>query len=168
MFNKLIAVDLCNTIADIDKEIDIRVGPKSNPNEYLHSGLKDKSYYFEQNLDIFLDAEPIAGSIEALNYLSRENRIIYVTARPKISEFITRLWLKKHKYPVGHIFFTKEKAALGISLGVDLAIEDAPFEIEKYTSSGIEVMVKKQPYNTMFPSRFDWGELGIVGEVASS
>ena len=154
--NKIIAVDICNTIADIISEIDARLGHNSNPANYFHSALWDKPYYFEENLDIFLDAKPIGDSIEILNELSMYNEIIYITARPEITEFVTRLWLRENNYPKGKVYFSKNKAKLASKLRVDIAIEDAPFEIERYIKTGIKVFVKKQAYNVNYKNRFEW------------
>lgn len=164
MFNfktKVIAVDICNTLADVVKEIDARLGRNPNPAKYFHPGLWDKPSYFEENLDVFLDAEPIGDSVKKLNELSIYNEIVYITARPKISEFVTRLWLKRHGYPKGKIYFTINKVDIASKLGVDIAIDDAPFEIERYIKAGIKVYVKKQPYNAGYDNRFDWDDVKV-------
>lgn len=163
--NKIIVVDLCNTIADIVSELDIRLGRNLNPEQYFHPSLKDQPHYFEKNLDIFLNAKPIQDSVNMLNELSIHNEIIYMTARPKIAEFVTKLWLKKNGYPKGNVYFSENKAKLASELGVNIAIEDAPFEIDKYIKTGIEVLVKQQAYNEGYNNRFDWNnekENGIM------
>ncbi|MCK9470727.1 MAG: hypothetical protein M0Q88_03110 [Bacilli bacterium] len=159
--NKVIAVDICNTIADLNRELDTRIGHNPEPSQYFHPGLIDKPNYFVENLDIFLDAKPIDGSIEVLNLLSKDNTIVYITARPKISEFVTRLWLRRHGYPMGKIYFTDNKVDIAFNLGVDIAIDDAPFELERYIKAGFNVLVKKHQYNTLFPNRFNWEELNM-------
>lgn len=156
LVNKTIAVDICNTIADIISELDARLGHNPNPSEYFHPGLKDRPNFFEENLDIFLNAKPIDGSMEAIRELSYQNEIIYITARPKVAEFVTRIWLKKNGYPIKNIYFTDNKVEIASRLNVDIAIDDAPYEIERYIESGIEVLVKRQDYNAHFPSRFEW------------
>lgn len=154
--NNIIAVDICNTIADVISVINARLGYNPNPAEYFHPALWDKPYYFEENLDIFLEAKPIASSIEILNELSIYNEIIYITARPEIAEFVTKLWLKENNYPKGKVYFSKNKAKLASKLGVDIAIEDAPFEIERYIKAGIKVFIKEQAYNIGYENRFEW------------
>ena len=154
--NKTIAVDICNTIADIISELDLRLGHNSNPNQYFHPGLIERPRFFEENLDVFLRAKPIGNSAEILRELSIHNNIMYITARPKIAEFVTRSWLQKHGYPLKKIYFTNNKVEVASKLGVDLAIEDAPFELERYIKAGFDVLVKKQSYNMSFSNRFDW------------
>ena len=116
--NNIIAVDICNTIADVISVINARLGHNPNPAEYFHPALWDKPYYFEENLDIFLEAKHIGSSIEILNELSIYNEIIYITARPEIAEFVTKLWLKENNYPKGKVYFSKNKAKLASKLGV--------------------------------------------------
>lgn len=157
--DKVIAVDLCNTIADIQKELDNRLGHNPNPSLYFHQGLWDKPNYFEENLDIFSEAEAITNSVEVLNELAKYNTIYYITARPQIAEFVTRLWLKKFAYPMAKIYFTNDKVKVANKIGVNVAIEDAPFELEKYINAGIEVSTHKKEYNCNFPNRFEWEDI---------
>lgn len=158
---KTIAIDLCNTIADVIGELEVRLGHNPNPNQYFHPGLIDKPNYFEDNLDIFLVAKPIGNSAEILRELSINNNIVYITARPKIAEFVTRVWLKRNNYPLSKIYFTNNKVDIAAKLGVDLAIDDAPFEIERYINAGIEVLTKEQTYNTRLPNRFNWEDVTV-------
>lgn len=164
--NSTIAVDICNTIADVISELDARLGHNPNPARYFHPGLWDKPYYFEENLDIFLDAKPIGNSVEILSELSVYNEIVYITARPEIAEFVTKLWLKENNYPKGKLYFSKNKAKLASKLGVDIAIEDAPFEIERYIKAGIKVFVKEQAYNVGYENRFEWEYKKIRRELS--
>ena len=156
---KTIAVDVCNTIADIIGELEVRLGHNPNPSQYFHPGLLDKPSFFENNLDIFLNAKPIGNSAEVLRKLSMHNNIVYITARPKIAEFVTRVWLKKNGYPLGKIYFSNNKVEVASILGVDIAIDDAPFELDRYTNAGFDVLVKKQSYNSGFSDRFDWEDV---------
>lgn len=158
---KTIAIDICNTIADINGELDKRLGHSSNPYQYFHSALSDKPFYFEKNLDIFLMAKPIGNSVEILRELSIHNTIMYITARPKISEFVTRLWLKNNGYPLSKIYFTNNKVEISFKLDIDLAIDDSPFELERYISAGIEVLTKEQTYNIGLPNRFNWEDVTV-------
>ncbi len=156
IYGVVLAVDICNTIADINSLIVERFGPNPDPSSYFHPALKEKPNYFEDNLGLFLEAKPIKGSVVALSHLAKHNTLVYLTARPKIADFVTRLWLKQHGYPPGDVIFTDNKAEVARRLGVVLAFDDAPFEIERYVNSGIEVLVKKQDYNIGYPNRFDW------------
>lgn len=159
--DEVIAVDICNTLADVCKELDKRLGQNLNPSLYFHQGLWDKPNFFKENLDIFSEAEVISNSVEILNELAKYNTIYYITARPKISEFVTKLWLKKHGYPIAKVYFTNNKVEIANKLGVNIAIEDAPFELEKYIESGIEIFTHKKQYNINFPNRFNWEDINI-------
>lgn len=157
LVNKIIAVDICNTIADIMPELNVRLGYNPNLSEYFHPGLSDKPHFFEENLDIFLEAKPIGNSAEILRGLAQNNTIVYITARPQVSELVTRIWLRKNGYPKAPIYFTNNKVEIASKLGVDIALEGAPHEIERYIDSGVKVLVKEQSYNTNHSDRFEWG-----------
>lgn len=165
LVNKIIAIDICNTLADIITEIEVRLGHNPNPTEYFHPGINKYPRFFEDNLDVFLNAKAIGDSALQLRELSKNNTIVYLTARPQIAEFVTRLWLKNNGYPIAPIYFTNNKVRVASKLGVNLAIEDAPFELDRYMEADIEVLVKQQSYNLMYSNRFDWNSSLGKGEV---
>lgn len=154
--NKTIAVDICNTLADVIRELDRIFGANPDPSKYFHPGLRGKKNFFKENLDIFEVAQPIGNSAEKLREIAKENNIVYITARPEISKEITVKWLEEHNYPKADIYFTNNKVEIAQKLGVDLAIDDAPREIKEYRRAGYEVLVKKQSYNENFGNTFDW------------
>lgn len=158
---KTIAVDICNTIADVIGELEVRLGHNPNPDQYFHPGLLNKPRFFEENLDIFLNAKPIGNSADVLWELSKFNNVIYITARPKMSEFVTRVWLKKNGFPLNKIYFTNNKVEIATKLSVDLAIDDAPFELEGYINAGFEVLTKYQTYNASYPNTFKWEDFSV-------
>jgi hypothetical protein len=155
LVGKVIAVDLCNTVADINSVIESRLGKNPDPTNYIHPALYPT--FFEENLDIFLIASPLGESAEILQELSKYNRIVYITARPKVAGFVTKIWLRVSGYPKGKVYFTDNKVEVAKKLGVTLAVEDAPHEIELYHEAGIEVLVKATPYNKQYRNRFAWG-----------
>lgn len=152
-----IAVDICNTIADVNGVLKELFGEVPNPS----SRFTLTKSFFEKNLWIFEKARPIKGSIEKLNELSRDHEIVYITARPAVAKEVTESWLKEHGYPEGDVLFTMDKAALARSLGIKLAFDDAPHEIANYLRAGINVMVKDQEYNAKFSNHFEWTNLKI-------
>lgn len=154
MSRKIIAVDICNTLADINSEIQKVYGASPVPSVYHHPKVNPE--FFRNNLWIFEKANPFTGAAEQLTEISKTYKIIYITARPKAAQEVTIEWLQKNNFPKGIVFFTTKKAILAKSLGVMAAIEDAPNEIEGYISKGIPVIVKKQPYNTAYRNLFDW------------
>lgn len=167
MRNKTIAVDICNTLADIVGEIEIRLGKSPTPNNYFHPALKGKDDFFIKNLDIFLDAKVLGNSNEVISELAKYNKIVYITARPEVSKLVTKIWLRNNGYPTGPIYFTNNKPKIAKKLGVDIAFEDAPHEIEKYHtfSKGIEVMVKRQSYNMGYRNLFEWEDISLEKQV---
>lgn len=162
LINKTIAIDLCNTIADVKAEIELRLGHNPNPTNYFHPALMDKPSFFKDNLDVFLNANPIGNSVQKLNEWAKFNTVVYITARPVEAKFVTKIWLKKNGYPEAPIYFTTNKAKVASMLGVNVAIEDSPYEIEGYMKAGFQVLVKAQEYNINFPNRFDWAEFKEV------
>ena len=157
--NERIAVDLCNTTADILEQLNIRLGVTKDLKEYFHSGLVGKNNYFIENVDLFLAAKPLEQSIEGLRLLARYNEIIYLTARPVEAKEITENWLHKYSYPKGKLFFSEDKPSIAKGHGIKYAIEDAPHEIDSYLQAGVSVFVYKQSYNENYPNRFSWTEL---------
>jgi len=147
-------IDICNTIADVNRIIEKVLGPNPVPSCYRHP--KATKEFWLNNLWVFEEAQPIANAAEILQNINKRNKIIYITARPKAVEDVTKQWLREHGFPECEIIFTENKVAVAKSLGIQRAIEDAPHEIEAYLKAGIDVMVKKQPYNTAYLNRFDW------------
>lgn len=164
MKGKIIGVDICNTIADVMGELNKRFGNSPTPNVYFHPGLSGIPTFFEDNLDVFLDAKVIESSNIVLRELAKANKIVYITARPEKAYFVTKLWLKRNGFPKGEIYFTKEKPKIANMLKVDVVFEDAPHEIDNYLqySKDIEVMVKRQPYNLEFDNLFDWNDTKLA------
>lgn len=142
-----IAVDLCNTVADINSILDNIFYP-NRTGDYYHPALKNwPGDFFKENLWIFREAAPIAGSAWVLRFVAKRNRIFFVTARPEEAREVTEAWLKENNYPNAPVFHTTDKATICRQLDVTVAIEDAPHEIVSLRNAGIEVFVKRQVYN---------------------
>jgi len=152
---KKLAVDLCNTISDINSVLEHLLGPNPNPNDYLHP--KVFPGYIENNLWIFEKAKPLLGALTGVEQLSRNHKIIYLTARPEVSKDVTLKWLKKWGFPDGEVIFTNNKAKAVVDLDIIGAIDDAPHEIERL-SKVVQVAVHTQPYNKTFANRFTWNQ----------
>ncbi|MBE5965342.1 MAG: hypothetical protein E7252_10580 [Lachnospira sp.] len=154
-----VAVDICNTLADINKIL------KS-------LGYDTESYggvpndFFENNLWVFSEAEPIKYSKECLCKLAESCDIVYLTARPKVAESVTREWLLKNGFPYGELVFSANKAKDFKENQCIFAIDDAPFEVENYRKSDCLVMVPKQPYNNTLGDVFKWEEWANVLQVS--
>lgn len=152
----LLAVDICNTIADVNSEIKKVFGANPNPLCYLHPGVPLN--FFKYNTWIFKDVMPFKGAADILNQLANIYTIIYITARPKEAELVTLEWIEKNGFPKGEILFSTQKHETAKHLNVMAAIEDAPHEIDSYLAAEIPVFVKRQPYNLNYQNVFDWAD----------
>ena len=147
-----IAIDICNTIVDINAEIE-KKGYRRNKGAYSYLGLP-KNFFIEHQ-EVFLNAEPIDGAVEALHRLVEAgNEIIYLTARPMAAREST-LWnlFKKNGFPKGEVVHSYNKAEDFLRLGCDYAIDDAPLEIENYREHGCECIVFARDYNSYYGGR---------------
>lgn len=155
--HKKIAVDICNTLADVNAVLKDYLGEIPNPS----SKNAIDSSFFKQNLWIFESAKPIKCANKKLHEISKEYEVIYITARPEVAKEVTEKWLEINNFPKGKVYFTKDKALLAHGLDIKLAIEDAPHEIANYLRSGVNVIVKAWDYNAKFSNRFEWDSLKV-------
>lgn len=152
----LIALDICNTLADINLLLEEALGPVPNPHQYYHP--KVNKDFFKENQWVFTKAPVIRGAVEGVRRLTANGKFIYLTARPEWSNAITREWLTRHGFPNAPIIHSTNKAEVAMRLSVSLAIDDAPHEI-KSLSKVCTVLVPAQPYNHGLPGRFTWDAL---------
>lgn len=156
---KVVLVDICNTLADVNQEIEIMTGVKRTPGIYYHPCVSEK--WFETNLQVFENASVIGGSVECINSLAQVYEIVYLTARPEVSEQVTRRWLKKAGFPEARIIFSKDKVGASKDMKVAFAIDDAPAEVEAYTKAGIMTKVPAWDYNIYCRNRFVYPRGGV-------
>lgn len=143
----LIAVDICNTLADVNGQIS-RLAGGHKRDQY---GLEDIGYpepqrFFEDHPDVFSAASPIPDSLRAIRKLAEKFRIVYVSARPAWARGRTVEWFQMHQLPPGPLYLTKDKAKVMRKLRPLFAIEDSPEEIARI-STVCPVLVIGQPYN---------------------
>ncbi len=155
----LLAVDICNTLADVNTELKKVFGANPNPSIYFIPGVTKE--FIRNNTWIFKKATPYKGAAYILNLLSRKFEIVYITARPIEARYITLEWLERNGFPQREVIFTNRKPEVAKALRVTAAIEDAPHEIDGYMEAGIPVFVKRQPYNLNYQNVFDWACEGI-------
>ncbi|QGG46832.1 hypothetical protein [Heliorestis convoluta] len=94
----LIGVDICNTIAKINEALALRfLGTSEIPQELRKQrrwdlpGLNPDFFRTHEGLRLFFEAKPYEGAAETLNKLvSAGHRVVYITAKPKESELVTR------------------------------------------------------------------------------
>lgn len=144
MRKPILAVDIDNTIADTNGTM-LGFMPGLEIEKYPTPGITKE--FFDDNPWIFTDTQPIKGAAEGAHYLSFYWEIVYLTARPKWAEGITRSWLKRHWFPEGLVKCTDKKPDWIKKLGAILAIDDSPNEIMAL-SKLIPVCRYEQPYNT--------------------
>ncbi|MGB9859200.1 MAG: 5' nucleotidase, NT5C type [Moorellaceae bacterium] len=147
-----VGVDLCNTIADVNAEIKKVLGLPENYvfREYglMEAGVKDAGGWFKRHPEVFAEALPLPGAVEALDLLVvRGADIYYVTSRPAWAREITERWLRKWGFPEGQLVMEADKARVCKSLGLALFFEDAPEQIERLRRTGANVVAVAQPYN---------------------
>lgn len=144
-----VAIDICNTIVDINSKIEEK-GYRRNRGAYFYLGLPND--FFVKHLEVFRDAKPINGAVEALHRLVEAgNEIVYLTARPEVAKEVT-LWnlFEKNGFPKGEVVHSFNKASDFKRLNCDYAIDDAPAEIENYRENGCEVIIFATDYNSRF------------------
>lgn len=155
----LIAIDICNTLADVIKVLEEALGPRPDASRYEVPGATKQ--FFRDNPWVFARAPVIAGAKEGVELLANAGNIIYLTARPDWAKSITRDWLQQNGFPEAPIITTTQKAAVARQLNVDLAVDDAPHEIETL-SRYCPVLVHARPYNTGYPGRFTWDSQNLL------
>ena len=164
-----IAIDICNTIVDINSEIEKR-GYRKNRGAYFYLGLP--SNFFKEHLEVFRDAKPLDGAVEALHRLvAQGNEIVYLTARPEVAKEVT-LWnlFEKNGFPRGKVVHSYSKSEDFKRLGCDFAIDDAPAEIENYRENGCKVYIYATDYNQNFSGGriLSWHDVAAKREYVSA
>lgn len=148
-----IAVDLCNTVCDINTPLE-KIFHKRLPGTYYIPGVTED--FFIKNTDIFRTALAFTYAAECLHLLAKHYNIIYVTARPIEAAEATEDFLKENDFPKGQIIFSKNKAVVFKKLSMVFAIDDSPSEIINYQKSNIPVLIKAWDYNHGLGVRFEW------------
>lgn len=149
-----IACDICNTLADVNGELEKRGFVREN-GTYFIAGLD--ADYFANNLDVFEKATPFDGAAEKLcNFAKNGFEIVYLTARPKVAKTVTKNWLKKNGFPKGKLVFSNNKPGDFKRLNCAFAIDDAPHEIKNYQVNDIKVLIHLRDYNNSFGDGFSW------------
>lgn len=142
--NEKILVDICNTIADINSELQKR-------------GVETNTYPAKTDLTLpdwlktFMYAEPYPGAAELLNSIYRNGlEIVYFTARPAQADFVTLRWLDMHGFPPGNLLMGLERKNKIKCVEVYqpyFVMEDDPYIIRELLKLNFPVIAKKQPYN---------------------
>lgn len=155
---KSIAVDICNTLCDVNHILERDFGFQKRPDVYQYPGLVADFFY--QHTEVFVKAEVFRYAKECLQSLSERYDIIYLSARPANAHAVTVKYLKENGFPSGDVVFTNNKAEYFKEHEMLFAIDDAPAELERYLRSGIPVAAYMHPYNESMPVyHFTWSDL---------
>ena len=156
---KLIAVDLCNTLAKVNEAIEDIFGPVPNPSILYHPATPPSFWANPKNRiarEIFLFAEPFPGSAKALNrVVSQGWEIVYLTSRPEWTKDISIKWLNLNKFPKGPVITTPFKTNWALKNSPALVVEDDPKHINPLQHI-VPVFVPAHPWNEGFAPRFRW------------
>ena len=103
--------------------------------------------YFIKNPDIYLEAEPVEGSIEGIKKLQKDNDVIFITRRPKEAKAHTEKWLTMQGIDNPVVVHTNDKGKTAKKLNVSFAVDDGPEDILSYMAQNIPVLVMPKAYN---------------------
>ena len=124
---------------------------------------------FEQTGE-FKMMEPIEGAVEGIRYLnSLGYSIDFITARDYYDSIHqeTLNWLKNNGFEFdGELFCQRDKLKIIRERGIELMIDDSPFNIGNLSKHGINCICVDQPWNTWTPETKlikrcrNWKEIG--------
>lgn len=148
MHEKVYFVDICNTIANVNEQLNLRgfqtdVYPSPIPAEAFTE-------------ELFRQAKPIWTSINLVKRLvDQGNSLVYLTARPERVREVTLQWLRAYDLPVGPVIHTngRLKGEMALELvhvnWIAGAVEDSPQEIVGYVQAvpGIRLLVPDWQHN---------------------
>ena len=156
----IVFLDICNTLANVNAQIERMTNCKRPKGLYFHPCVCEE--WFAKHLDVFRDCEALPGAVEGVQALSKRFDIVYLSARPECARKITVDWLEKEGFPRAGLVLTankvdaaKEIMQFGHFQAV-FAIDDAPHEIEAYRRAGIPVCVYRTDYNCHMGHTFKW------------
>ncbi|MEW6046918.1 MAG: hypothetical protein AB1609_10610 [Bacillota bacterium] len=157
---RVVAVDLCNTVAAVNAAIAACLGLGAGWVWETYSlepaGIRDAEAWFRGHPEVFAEAEPVPGAAEALDGLAAAGwEIVYLTARPEWARGLSVEWLRRRGFPQGRLVMTQDKAAACTVLGISAAVEDSPEQI-RALSRVVPVYAPAQPYNG---SPLGWWEI---------
>lgn len=144
---KVFFIDICNTVADINEQLNLRGFQTS-----VYPAFVPPEVFTEE---LFRAAAPIWPVVNLVKRLAKQCSIVYLTARPEKVREVTLEWLERYALPAGPVIHTngqlKGKVALELVHHdwIAGAIEDSPQEIAGYVEAipGIRLLVPEWPHN---------------------
>jgi hypothetical protein len=154
---RLVAVDVCDTLARVNEAIAACLGLGSGWRWTTHdlrpAGVAGPESWFRRHPEVFAEAVPLPGAQEALDAAASAGReIAYVTARSDWAR------LRRWGFPRGELVLAVRKAPACAALGASLAVEDAPDQVRDLRRV-VPVRVIGHPYNG---SRLTWRDVGAA------
>ncbi|MTI84969.1 MAG: hypothetical protein FH756_14015 [Firmicutes bacterium] len=163
----LVGIDICNTIANVNYELLHKFN--LNLKKYPAPEVPDNYFLTKAGLKVFKNARPFYQAKDILWQMAAQGcRLVYVTSRPKVANFITRRWLEVNEFPKGKVEFlsSRDKAIMAKDSGMVAFFDDDPVVIMDLLelSIPINIYVKTAPYNRHFNAsnivKFQkWGQL---------
>jgi len=166
MSETLVGVDLCNTVADINSEIERYFNVRAET--YPVCGIPHEFFSTPAGLAMFRNAAPFSCAARVLWNIAKAGcKIIYVTTRPGVAGSVTAQWLKVNNFPSGPVAFVPRgsKADFITETGISCFFEDDPLVVNTLMRTEMKfVFVKEWPYNTGLAGKkvikfWDWREL---------
>ncbi len=142
----MIAVDICNTLANVASELK-KLGIEQDT---YPSPLPESFFSSPKGLRVFRNAKPFEGAKYMIIQLSKiYGGVTYVTTRPKEARPVTRRWLSENGFPSGKIIFCKwqEKPDIYTKLNPCIIIEDDPRVLDSIKDRKVLVLVPQWSYN---------------------
>lgn len=142
---RVVAFDICNTLADIVTVLDNRFGLR--PRGVYHHPKVTSATFIAYPM-IYGEAKPYKLAAALVWFMSLFFEVVYITSRDESARTVTEFWLTAHHFPRKKVYYgVSNKANLAKELGVVLAFEDCPDEIRAYDMAGIKTIVPKRDYN---------------------
>lgn len=122
-------------------------------------GLKFRDAFESQIIhdEFILGMPPIDGSVDAVNKLYEEYRVILVSARPRYTEESTIKWLKMHGYRYNELYIDIGEER--VQIGGEVLIDDNPYTTVKFAERGGISIIYAQPWNNI-----DTSSLANIGD----
>lgn len=174
----LVVLDIDGVLADFMGKVQSILGPPADPHAYsLHEAYPNAHGRVDEIVadpETYCDLRPIMGARPGVRKLHDSGlHMAVVTARPKSDRMkqVTIFWISKYfrgDFVSVDVVGWEEKAEFIKAMNPWLAIDDAPFHLEKMRNLGITVVAFDQPWNhTMkftkpIPRLYSWRETRMI------
>lgn len=165
------ALDIDGVLADTEMALKEKIQERHGitPDSYEHSGMYHNMYQFKddqdleaavrETIDYYFHFDPEgyvykhAGVMVENAFVAKwrhRDLVAYITRRPEMFRQVTQNWLDRHglpKRPLIHVERGTCKSTKMKELGVDIIVEDSPYEINSCVAGGAKVIIIEHPYN---------------------